>query len=59
VNLFVVRWQDHSLNADAYVRFSTDYAGKADGFTMQAVSATTDFSFDFQDLDFSRVADKP
>jgi CubicO group peptidase (beta-lactamase class C family) len=59
VNLFVVRWKDRSLNADAYVRFSTDYSGKAAGFTMQAVSATTDFSFDFQDLDFSRVADRP
>ena len=43
------------MNADAYVRFSTDYSGKVSGFTMQAVSATTDFSFDFQDLDFSKV----
>jgi len=59
VNLFVVRWKDRSLNADAYVRFATDYSGKAAGFTMQAVSAATDFSYDFQDLDFSRVADPP
>jgi CubicO group peptidase (beta-lactamase class C family) len=56
LNLFVVHWADRSLNADAYVRFSTDYAGKVSGFTMQAVSASTDFSFDFQDLDFSKVA---
>jgi uncharacterized protein DUF3471 len=55
LNLFIVRWQDRSLNADAYVRFSTDYSGKVSGFTMQAVSASTDFSFDFQDLEFSRV----
>jgi CubicO group peptidase (beta-lactamase class C family) len=54
-NLFVVHWKDRSMNADAYVRFSTDYSGKVSGFTMQAVSATTDFSFDFQDLDFSKV----
>jgi hypothetical protein len=55
LNLFVVHWTDRSMNADAYVRFSTDYSGKVSGFTMQAVSATTDFSFDFQDLDFSKV----
>jgi len=54
LNLFVVHWKDRSMNADAYVRFSTDYSGKVSGFTMQAVSATTDFSFDFQDLDFSK-----
>jgi CubicO group peptidase (beta-lactamase class C family) len=56
VNLFVVRWKDRSLNADAYVRFTGDYSGKISGFTMQAVSATTDFSYDFQDLDFVRVS---
>jgi hypothetical protein len=55
LNLFLVHWQDRSLNADAYVRYSTDYSGRASGFTMQAVSATTDFSFDFQDLDFERL----
>jgi CubicO group peptidase (beta-lactamase class C family) len=59
VNLFIVRWKDRSLNADAYLRFSTDYSGKVEGFTMKAVSATTDFSYDFQDLDFSRVPDSP
>ena len=56
LNLFVVRWDDRTLNADAYVRFVTDYSGKVAGFTMQAVSAATDFSFDFQDLDFTRTA---
>jgi CubicO group peptidase (beta-lactamase class C family) len=55
LNLFIVRWNDRSLNADAYVRFAEDYSGQVAGLTMQAVSATTDFSFDFQDLEFSRV----
>lgn len=55
--LFVVRWKNRSLNADAYVRFREDFAGAVQGFTMEAVSADTDFSFDFQDLDFHRVAD--
>jgi hypothetical protein len=56
---FVVRWDDRTLNADAYVRFTRDFSGKVVGFTMKAVSALTDFSFDFQDLDFTRVPGEP
>ena len=56
-DFFVVRWDDRSQNADAYVRFTRDFTGKIVGFTMQAESASTDFSFDFQDLDFTRLAD--
>ena len=55
-NLFVVHWRERSLNADAYVRFSEGFDGQVTGFTMEAVSESTDFSFDFQDLDFHRVA---
>jgi CubicO group peptidase (beta-lactamase class C family) len=55
-DFFIVRWDDRSLNADAYVRFTRDFGGNIRGFTMKAASASTDFSFDFQDLDFSRVA---
>jgi hypothetical protein len=58
-NLFVVRWGDRGLNADAWVRFSTDFTGAVDGMTMKAVSPTTDFSFDFQDLDFTRSTAAP
>jgi len=55
-NIFVVRWNDRSLNADAYVRFSQDFgAAKIDGMTLRAVLPSTDFSFDFQDLDFSKI----
>lgn len=57
--LFVVHWKNRALNADAYVRFREDFSGAVEGFTMEAVSADTDFSFDFQDLDFHRVAEKP
>jgi CubicO group peptidase (beta-lactamase class C family) len=53
--LFLVRWMNRALDADAYVRFREDFAGAVEGFTMEAVSADTDFSFDFQDLDFHRV----
>ena len=58
-SLFVVRWSDRSLNADAYVRFARDFSDGVSGFTMRPVSASTDFSFDFQDLDFIRTQDIP
>ncbi|WP_158085740.1 serine hydrolase [Henriciella aquimarina] len=50
---FVARWPDRNLNADAYVIFSEE-DGTVSGMTMEAVSETTDFSFDFRDLDFTR-----
>ena len=54
-NIFIVRWKDRSLDADAYVRFEQGFGGKIDGMTMTAVSPATDFSFDFQDLDFKKM----
>jgi CubicO group peptidase (beta-lactamase class C family) len=94
-NVFIVRWHDRSLNADAYVRFSQAFRptvgpdveagddrpierdnaqpnGKSieqgneklnrkpvgqpiAGMTLQAISPLTDFSFDFQDLDFAKL----
>jgi CubicO group peptidase (beta-lactamase class C family) len=54
-NTFIVRWTDRSFDADAYVMFTLDRNGKADGFKMEAISPLTDFSFDFQDLDMKRV----
>ncbi len=54
-NTFIVKWYDRSLDADAFVNFSLDTDGKAEGFKMQAISPLTDFSFDFQDLDFKII----
>ncbi|AFK03028.1 beta-lactamase [Emticicia oligotrophica DSM 17448] len=54
-NTFVVKWNDRSLDADAYVKFSLDTEGKAAGAIMEAISPLTDFSFDFQDLEFKVV----
>jgi CubicO group peptidase (beta-lactamase class C family) len=54
-NTFIVKWTDRSFDADAYILFSMDRNGKADGFKMEAISPLTDFSFDFQDLDLKRV----
>jgi CubicO group peptidase (beta-lactamase class C family) len=47
---FVVRWRDRELRADAYVIFALDADGSVDQIKMRAVSPSTDFSFDFQDL---------
>ncbi|MBA8682336.1 serine hydrolase [Stenotrophomonas tumulicola] len=49
---FIVRWDDRSLNADAFVNFSLDPDGKVRDVRMQPISDLTDFSFDFQDLLF-------
>jgi CubicO group peptidase (beta-lactamase class C family) len=53
-NSFVVKWRDRSMDADAYVLFSLDERGLATGMKMKPVSPLTDFSYDFQDLDFHR-----
>ena len=47
---FVVRWRDRELRADAFVTFALNPDGTVDQAKMRAVSASTDFSFDFQDL---------
>ena len=52
--LFIARWTDRTMEADAYVRFEQDFSGKVTGFRLQAVSDLTDFSYDFEDLDFRR-----
>lgn len=53
-NTFIVKWNDRSMDADAYVMFSLDYKGNPNGIKMKPISPLTDFSFDFQDLDFTR-----
>lgn len=52
---YVVKWNNRSFDADAHVFVKFDVDGKASGFTMKAISPLTDFSYDFHDLDFSRV----
>jgi CubicO group peptidase (beta-lactamase class C family) len=53
-NTYVVKWTDRSMDADAFAIFTLDAEGKPIGFKMNAISPLTDFSFDFQDLDFER-----
>ncbi len=54
-NVFVLKWDDRSFDADAFINFSFDFDGKPERFTVKAISPLTDFSFDFQDLEFVRV----
>ncbi|MRS62823.1 serine hydrolase [Larkinella terrae] len=53
-NTFVVKWNDRSLEADAFVMFGLDYEGKPVSMKMKAISPLTDFSYDFHDLEFGR-----
>ena len=54
-NSFVVKWADRSMDADAFVIFRLDENGVAEGMKMKAISPQTDFSYDFQDLDFKKL----
>jgi CubicO group peptidase (beta-lactamase class C family) len=53
-NTFIVRWDDRTFDADAFVVFDLDKNGRPSSITMEAVSPMTDFSFDFQDLYLKR-----
>ena len=47
---FAVRWRNRELRADAFVTFALNPDGTIDSAKMKAISPSTDFSFDFQDL---------
>jgi len=53
-NTFVVKWDDRSMDADAWAIFSLDEKGSPSGLKMKAISPLTDFSYDFHDLEFVR-----
>ncbi|MGV6819557.1 MAG: serine hydrolase [Parvularcula sp.] len=54
-NVFVVRWTDRTLaDGDAFVQFETDFDGAITGMLMARVDPAADWSFDFQDLAFTR-----
>lgn len=54
-NSYVVKWNIRSFHADAFLNFEVDTNGKVNHFKMEAISPMTDFSYDFQDLDFVRI----
>lgn len=53
-NTFIVKWDDRSMDADAFAVFTLDRDGNPASFKMEAISPLTDFSFDFQDLFLER-----
>ena len=52
---FIVRWKERNFNADAYVTFALNPDGSIERMRMQPVSTETDFSYDFQDMNFTPV----
>jgi hypothetical protein len=52
---YVVKWDNAYFHADAHLFFECDATGKAIRLTMKPISELTDFSYDFQDLDFSKM----
>ncbi|MEP6675868.1 MAG: serine hydrolase [Ferruginibacter sp.] len=54
-NTFIVKWNDRSMDADAFVKFNVDNNGRGSAISMNSISPLTDFSFDFQDLDLKRT----
>jgi CubicO group peptidase (beta-lactamase class C family) len=57
-NTFIVKWDDRSMDADAWAVFTLGREGKPEAFTMEAISPLTDFSYDFHDLSLKRKAVK-
>jgi len=51
----VVKWNNPYFEADAHLFFEFDSNGKASGIKMKPISELTDFSYDFQDLDFRKL----
>lgn len=54
-NTLIIKWNIRSMDADAFATFTLDEDGKPVGLKMKPISPATDFSYDFQDLDFSKV----
>ncbi|KZN30433.1 hypothetical protein N480_05630 [Pseudoalteromonas luteoviolacea S2607] len=54
-NRFIAKWTDRTLNADAYVNFEVSFKGEVSGFKMKAVSRSTDFSYNFHDLNLKKL----
>jgi len=54
-NTLVIKWNYRSMEADAFAMFAFDENGKPQGLKLKPISPLTDFSFDFQDLDYTKV----
>lgn len=54
-NTFAVKWFNRYFHADAFMYLTFDKNGQLNNIKMDAISPLTDFSYDFQDLDFNRI----
>lgn len=51
----LIRWHDRSLEADAIIHLKRKQHGRVSGMTLAPASKDIDFSYDFQDLDFTKL----
>ena len=54
---FLVDWHDETVDAEAWLDRSAPRAGHAATLTMAKVDPDADFSYDYEDLQFTRVRD--
>ncbi|WP_289029450.1 serine hydrolase [uncultured Paraglaciecola sp.] len=54
-NRVLIRWDDRSLEADAIIDFNRNKLGSIIGMTLAPASKDVDFSYDFQDLNFTKL----
>jgi CubicO group peptidase (beta-lactamase class C family) len=52
---YVAKWNNRSFDADVFVLFNLDETGNAISAKMKPIAPITDFSFDFEDLEFIKV----
>jgi hypothetical protein len=51
----LVQWLDRSLEADVVAKFARNEHGEVRGMQLIPASKDIDFSYDFQDLDFTKI----
>jgi len=54
-DVFIVHWNDRSIDADAYVEFPAGFDGLPHGMNLKPVSAGTSLIFDYHDLNFQKL----
>jgi hypothetical protein len=54
-NKLLIRWDDRSLEADAVITFKRNQQNEVNGMTLVPASKDIDFSYDFQDLNFTKL----
>ncbi|MBE0390908.1 serine hydrolase [Flavobacterium sp. PL002] len=52
---YVVKWDNAYFHADAHLFFELNESETVSGLKMKPISDLTDFSYDFQDLDFKKM----